>query len=483
MRDAQQIELELKSLFEVWAKEKCEMALPLAPSGSKRVYYKLSGQSKTLVGSYNPIVEENRAFIYFSKHFLDKGVFVPEIYKVSEDELFYLQEDLGFTTLYSFLLPRTQEFPKHLFELYEKVVRKLAFLQIKGKEGIDFSKCYPTPVFDRNSILLDLQYFKYYAVKFADIDFDEVNLEKDFGSLADYILQCDQDFFMFRDFQTRNIMIKDGEPYFIDYQGGRKGALQYDLASLLFQAKADLPNEIRDRLLNVYLDEAEKLQALDRTRFKKYYHGFVLVRTLQVLGAYGFRGIYQRKKHFLDSIPFAIKNLRYLLEEVHFEFEAPTLFDICRKLLNSKIFKTYDKSVGENSLLQVDVKSFSYKKGIPKDQSGHGGGFVFDCRFLHNPGRYEPYKELTGRDESVINFLEQHSEISDFLHNARLIVDKAVSNYIERSFTNLSIHFGCTGGKHRSVYAADKMAKYIADKYGVKVSLLHRERGWEREEL
>ena len=481
--EAPLIESRLKELFETWAGEKAEMALPLAPSGSKRVYYKINGKSKTAIGSFNPIEEENKAFIYFSKHFGSKNIPVPEIYLVDEDHLFYLQEDLGFTTLYSFLLPQQETFPPHLLELYNKVVKHLAQMQIKGREDLDFDQCFPSPTFDKQSILLDLQYYKYYALKFAEIDFDEVALEKDFDTLASYLLEADQEFFMFRDFQTRNIMIKEGEPYFIDYQGGRKGALQYDLASLLFQAKANLPEEVREQLLEVYLQEAKKLHKIDPIAFKKYYYAYVLVRTLQVFGAYGYRGIYQRKKHFLDSIPYAVKNLTWLLDKIKFEFDAPTLFKASRALIGAKLFKVFDKSKGINSLLKVNVKSFSYKKGIPKDASGHGGGFVFDCRFLHNPGRYEPYKDLTGRDEAVINFLEQHSEINDFLNNARLIIDKAVKNYIERSFTNLSIHFGCTGGKHRSVYSADKIAKYIVEKYGVKVSLHHRERGWEIEDL
>ncbi len=478
------LEEKLKTLFEDWSKEKAAVILPLAPSGSKRIYYKIEGDTKKAIGTFNPIPKENETFIYLSHHFKSKGIPVPEVYALGDNKESYIQEDLGFTTLYSFLLNRKEgAFPAHLMDLYLKVVKQLAYIQIKGKEDLDFNKCYPNATFDKQSILLDLQYFKYYGLKFADIDFDEAALEQDFRTLADFLLEAENDYFMFRDFQTRNIMIKEGEPFFIDFQGGKKGALQYDLASLLFQAKADLPFEVRIKLLEAYLEETEKLIPLDRKAFIKYYYAFVLVRCLQVFGAYGFRGIYQRKKHFLDSIPYAIKNLKWLMEEVDFQFETPTLFKATKELIASKLFKNFDKAKGANSILNVSVNSFSYKKGIPKDKSGHGGGFVFDCRFLHNPGRYEPYKELTGRDESVMNFLEQHSNIADFVNNVSLIVDKAVMNYIERSFSNLSVNFGCTGGKHRSVYMADKIAKHIASKFGVKVNLLHRERGWEKEEL
>ena len=480
--DATNLEKLISDLFESWANEKVETILPLAPSGSKRIYYRIQGKTKVAIGSYNDLSVENKAFVYFSKHFKAKGLPVPEIYKVDLAKNIYLQEDLGFTTLYSFLLSKQERFPNHLKELYKKVVEQLADIQILGHKDLDYSYCFPSQQFDKQSILWDLQSFKYYFLRFNDISFDDIKLEKDFETLAEYLLGADSDFFMFRDFQTRNIMIREGRPIFIDYQGGRKGALQYDLASLLFQAKANIPAEDRKELLDHYMNEVSKKIALDKIQFVKYYYAFVLIRCLQVFGTYGYRGIFERKKHFLESIPFAINNLKWLRDHGKLEFDTKELFKVFDKIIDLEQYQLRDSNI-EKSMLTVDVKSFSYKKGIPKDKSGHGGGFVFDCRFLHNPGRYEPYKELTGRDESVINFLQQHSKMQEFLNDVFHIVDKSVDNYLERSFTNLSFHFGCTGGKHRSVYAADTLATYIKDKFGVKVRLQHRERGWAAEEF
>ena len=354
-------------------------------------------------------------------------------------------------------------------------MERLAHLQIEGGTEIDYSFCYPRERFDKQSMLWDFNTFKYYFLKLAKIPFDEQALEEDMHRFADYLLQTDCENFMFRDFQTRNIMIKNGNPYFIDYQGGRKGALQYDLASLLYQSKANIPQDIRDELLNHYLDAAEKLTTIDREQFKQYFYGYVLMRNIQTFGTYGFRGLYERKEYFIKSIPFAIRNVKWVLENAKPPIEIPELEKALTSVVNTKAFEPFDKIKGSSSLLTVGVRSFSYKKGIPADDSGHGEGFVFDCRFIHNPGRYEPYKKLTGRDESVINFLQHHSNIGDFLNETYRIVDKAVENYIERSFTNLNVNFGCTGGQHRSVYSADSMAKHLEEKYGVKVVLEHVE--------
>ncbi len=476
------IEQLFKQLFETWAGETAELILPLAPSGSARVYYRIQGATKTAIGAHNPDSKENTAFLSFSKHFRANGLPVPEIYAEQREENIYLQEDLGFTTLYSFLLQKGEGFPDYLVDLYKKVVEQLARIQIEGGKGLDYSVCYPRASFDKQSMLWDLNTFKYYFLKLGGIPFDEQALENDFHTLCDYLLQADSDYFMFRDFQTRNIMIRDGEPFFIDYQGGRKGALQYDLASLLFQAKANIPHDIRQQLLEHYLNAAAKLIPLDRSKFIEFYHGYILIRCIQVFGAYGYRGLHERKEHFLQSIPYAINNVRWLLQNTDFPIEIPELWSALEAITKAKKFEAFDKNKGKNSLLTVRIKSFSYKKGIPEDHSGNGGGFVFDCRFIHNPGRYEPYKQITGRDEAVINFLKQHSWMEQFIHNIFHIVDNSVENYIERSFTNLAINFGCTGGQHRSVYAADQAAKHISEKYGVKVLLEHRERGWEEEE-
>jgi len=476
------IEQSLSELFENWAGESPQLILPLAPSGSARIYYRLEGAQRTAIGAYNPNERENAAFIAFSKHFRDKQIHVPEIYAEDLSKHIYLQEDLGFTTLYSFLLQANEEFPEHLIGLYKKVVEQLAHLQIEGGKDLDYSVCYPRAAFDKQSMLWDFNTFKYYFLRLAGIPFDEQALEEDVHRFADYLLGADCSHFMFRDFQTRNIMIRGGSPYFIDYQGGRRGALQYDLASLLYQAKANIPETIRQQMLQHYLDAATQLLPIDREKFTEYYYGYVLIRCIQVFGTYGFRGLYERKEYFLQSIPPAIANVNWILENRGLPIEVPELKRVLERVAACKLFEPFDKTKGASSLLQVAVSSFSYiKNGIPEDTSGNGGGFVFDCRFIHNPGRYEPYKKLTGRDESVINFLKHHSEMGQFLQDVFHIVDVAVENYIERSFTNLSIHFGCTGGQHRSVYAADSVARHIEEKYGVQVQLQHTEqdrKGW-----
>lgn len=470
------IEKKLVKLFRQWAGESPELVLPLAPSGSDRIYYRLQSAEHTAVGAYNPNPKENNAFLTFSRHFFDKGLPVPEIYAEDAAACIYLQEDLGFTTLYSYLLQKGEYFPDYLIRIYKRVVEQLANLQIKGGEGLDYSVCYPCDALDRQAILWDFNYFKYYFLKLAGVPFDEQALEQDVHRLADFLLAADTRHFVFRDFQTRNIMIKGGEPYFIDYQGGRKGALQYDLASLLFQAKANIPPDIRTELLEHYIGAASQLIDMERETFIEHYYGYVLIRMLQVLGAYGFRGLYERKEHFLQSIPFALRNLKWWCENVQLPVDMPELQRVLEQLIHSKQFEPFDKIKGSSSLLTVSISSFSYKyNGIPPDDSGNGGGFVFDCRFIHNPGRYEPYKKLTGRDEAVINFLRHHSNMGDFLNDVFRIVDRAVENYIERSFTHLSVHFGCTGGQHRSVYAADALAAHLDQKYGVRIQLSHVE--------
>ncbi|TAK48112.1 MAG: phosphotransferase enzyme family protein [Saprospiraceae bacterium] len=476
-----QIETSLSQLFEQWAGERPSLVLPLAPSASPRIYYRLSSAEKTAIGAYNTDRKENAAFLAFSKHFKSKGLPVPEIYAEDLEQNVYLQEDLGATTLYSYLLQAGDYFPDYLVQIYKKVAEKLALLQVHGGEGLDFGMCYPREAFDKQSMLWDFNTFKYYFLKLAKIPFEEQALEEGMHRFADYLLGADCSHFMFRDFQARNIMVKGGEPYFIDYQGGRRGAMQYDLASLLFQAKANIPPDIRQELLSHYIGVVSELMPVDEQKFTEYFYGYALIRCIQTFGTYGFRGLFERKEYFIKSIPFAIRNAKWILENTKFPVEMPELTKALTAIVASKKFEPFDKIKASSSLLTVTVQSFSYQQGIPQDASGHGGGFVFDCRSMHNPGRYEPYKKLTGRDEAVINFLQQHSNMEDFLNYVCLIVNPAIENYIERSFTSLSISFGCTGGQHRSVYAADRLAKHIHENYGLKVVLKHVEqerKGW-----
>lgn len=334
---------------------------------------------------------------------------------------------------------------------------------------MDFGYCYPLAEFNRRSILWDLNYFKYCFLKTTGLEFQENLLEDDFEHMADALLQIQPQVFMYRDFQSRNVMLREGKPYFIDFQGGRKGPFYYDVASFLWQAKANYPDSLRQELIDEYLDALQPYHTIGKEQFLATLRHFVLFRTLQVLGAYGFRGYFEKKAHFIQSVPYAIENLRQLLETDFPEY--PYLCLVLRKLTELPQFA----SVHNRRKLTVRVMSFSYKKGIPEDPSGNGGGYVFDCRAVHNPGKYEQYKQLTGRDKPVIDFLEQDGEILRFLEHVDALVDAHVQRFLERGFTNLSICFGCTGGQHRSVYSAEHVAHHLNEKFGVRIQLIHRE--------
>ena len=463
----------LISLFEKWAGEQTIHFHSLPSSGSNREYYRIESLQKGALGVFNPDVKENRAFLEFSKTFYDSGLPVPEILAEDSNKEIYLVEDLGDTTLYAYLTQIRMQlgFNEELKDIYKEVITYLIEFQVTGGRSVDYSYCYPRSSFDKQSMMWDLHYFKYYFLKLAGIPFDEQSLEDDFQTFTDYLLEAEMDFFLYRDFQSRNIMLRNGKPYFIDYQGGRKGALQYDLASLLYDAKADIPDDFREELLAHYLDIAGKKLTIDDKKFKEYFYAYVLVRIMQALGAYGFRGFYERKEHFLLSIPYAIQNLIKLLEK-DLPVQIPALRESLYQLTISQKLKEISQ---KSNVLRVQVNSFSYKRGIPVDESGHGGGFVFDCRAIHNPGRFEKYKNLTGKDIEVINFLEGREDMHEFLNHAKTLVDNAVENYQTRKFTHLMVSFGCTGGRHRSVFSAEKMAEHLNSKYELLVEIKHRE--------
>jgi aminoglycoside/choline kinase family phosphotransferase len=470
----QQIKDQLIGLFEAHFKEEVTLFELLPASGSYREYARIKSMHYKVIGAYNHDVKENKAFLEFSAHFLRYNIPVPRIYSVSSDQMCYLQEDLGNTTLFDFLssVRETEGFSEKIVEEYKKVLHLLPRIQLEAGEDIDYSICYPRESFDKQSMMWDLNYFKYYFLKLAKIPFDEQALENDFEQFSNYLLAADGHTFLYRDFQSRNIMLKDQKVYFIDYQGGRKGALQYDLASLLYDAKADIPESEREELLEFYLDELSQYKDLDRQKFKSLFDGYVLIRIMQAMGAYGFRGFFEKKQHFLKSIPFALQNLEALLAKNTIEVKLPELI----KVLKAVVHSAFLKSIGsENDRLTVNVSSFSYKKGIPKDRSGNGGGFVFDCRAIHNPGRYLEYKFLTGKDPEVQQFLETKSTMAEFLAPVVSLVSHSVEVYLERGFTHLSVNFGCTGGQHRSVYAAEKLAEYLRNNYPVTVVLQHIE--------
>jgi aminoglycoside/choline kinase family phosphotransferase len=440
--------------------------------GSGRQIIRLSNEKNTAIGIVYGVREENVAFLEFSKHFRKHGLPVPEIYGEDLDHGVYLEEDLGNTTLYEFLTRNRDAgaIAPPVVEAYRKVVAILPRFQVEAGRDANYEACYPIGSFDRQSVAWDLNYFKYYFLRLAGVPFNEQALEDDFGRLTDFLMTAERHYFLYRDFQSRNIVLRDGQPYFVDYQGGRKGALQYDIASLLFDAKADLPPELRQELLDHYLDALSGYIKVDREAFMKHYYAYVYVRILQALGAYGFRGFYERKQHFLQSVPFAMKNLRWLLHHVTLPIELPTLMAAFQSMLASEKLQGL---AGQAEPLTLRIFSFSFHQGAPKDETGHGGGFVFDGRSLPNPGREERFKALTGKDTPVIEYLNQQESVHQFLASVMSLVDASVNSYRERGFKNLMVSFGCTGGQHRSVYLAEQLAKHFRARNGVEVVVRH----------
>ena len=457
---------ELKKLYCTYTGHEPEAIEELPSSGSNRRYFRLTG-TPTLIGVSGTSLEENQAFLYMADHFRKKGLPVPQVVAKSDNDAFYLQEDLGDTLLFNAIEKgrKTSVFDEEEKQLLRKTMHLLPAVQFSGADGMDFSYCYPQSEFNSRSILWDLNYFKYCFLKATGMEFQEDRLEDDFQKMTDVLMRSSSATFMYRDFQSRNVMIKEGEPWLIDFQGGRKGPVYYDVASFLWQAKANYPESLRKELLKEYLDSLCKYQPVDEKYFYAQLRHFVLFRTMQVLGAYGFRGYFEKKPHFIQSVPFAIENLRQLLQEPYPEY--PYLCHVLKELTELKQFI-------------VKVTSFAYKKGIPEDSSGNGGGFVFDCRAVNNPGKYDRYKPFTGLDKPVIRFLEDDGEITTFLEHVYGLVDASVKRYMERGFTNLSICFGCTGGQHRSVYSAQHLAEHLNQKFGVQVNLMHREQNIEQ---
>ena len=446
--------------------------------GSGRKIIRFSRGNQSAIGILYGVREENAAFLAFSRHFRRHGLPVPEIYEEDLDRGAYLEEDLGDTTLFDFLsVNRSGEsIAAPVVEYYRKVVATLPRFQIEAGRDLDYSVCYPRGSFDRQSINWDLNYFKYYFLRLAAIPFNEQALEDDFDRLTNLLLEAPGDFFLYRDFQSRNVMLHHGQPFFVDYQGGRKGALQYDIASLLFDAKADLPPELRQQLLDAYLEALSNHIKLDREAFLRYYYAFVYVRIMQALGAYGFRGFYERKAHFLQSVPYALKNIRWLLHNAKLPTELPTLLSAFQNMLGSeKLLGLAPRTHSQTQNLVVRIFSFSFHNEIPKDDTGNGGGFIFDGRSLPNPGREERFKQLTGKDAPVIDYLNQQESVHQFLANAVSLVEASVASYQERGFKNLMVSFGCTGGQHRSVFLAEHLAKRLRGQSDVEVLVRHVE--------
>lgn len=461
----------ISALYKEYVGTEPEKVDELPSSGSNRRYFRLLG-AKRLIGVAGTSQPENEAFLYMARHFREKGLPVPDVYAASADRLCYLQEDLGDTLLFDAVSEgrKSGRYSAAERELLRKAIAILPDVQFAGAEGFDFSQCYPQPAFNRRSVLWDLNYFKYCFLKATGADFREDKLEDDFQRMCDILLARPADTFMYRDFQARNVMIQNGDPRLIDFQGGMRGPYLYDVASFVWQARANYSDELRADLVETYRQALGRYRHVEEEDFHGLLRHFVLFRTLQVLGAYGFRGYFEQKSHFLQSIPFALGNLRRLMQDGFPEY--PALSGALRSLID----RGEQSGAKSGGPLTVRVFSFAYKNGLPADRSGNGGGFVFDCRALTNPGKFEQYKRLTGLDEPVIHFLEADGGITRFLDHAYALVDTSVSRYVERGFSDLMVSFGCTGGQHRSVYAAQRMAEHIHDKFGVNVELCHRER-------
>ncbi|HUP00057.1 MAG TPA: RNase adapter RapZ [Gemmatimonadota bacterium] len=465
-------------LFQEHAGERPAAVVRVAADGSQRAYHRLVGpDGRTAIGAVGPDRDENRAFLSYSRAFRGVGLPVPEIYAADEASGAWLMEDLGDLTLFDALqAARTRDgtgFPESTIAIYRLVVETLPRFQIEGHAVADYSVAYPRAAFDRQSILWDLNYFKYHFLKLAHVPFSEEGLERDFRRLAAFLLKAESDSFLYRDFQSRNIMLQDGEPWFIDYQGGRRGALQYDLASLLYDSKAAIPEHVRGVLFDHYLDALAGYARVDREEFLDLYRGYVLVRIMQAMGAYGYRGFFERKPRFLESVPYAADNIRGLLA-AGLPIRLPEI-----ETTFHRIVEEWAHAPGEPGAepgLTVHVQSFSYKRGYPQDTGGHGGGFVFDCRALLNPGRLPEFETMCGRDAGVVEWIESHTEVAPYWENIQALSEAQVEAYLAREFTSLSIAFGCTGGRHRSVYLAERLARHLAERFPqIQVRLVHHE--------
>jgi len=464
----------LKRLFEQHFHSPAEHVQPLQGQlgGSGRNIIRLAGSGHTAVGILYGVREENLAFLEFSRHFRRHGLPVPEIYAEDLSHGAYIEEDLGDTTLFEFLSANrsSENIAPEVVAAYRKVVAELPRFQVVAGRDLNYKVCYPRSSFDRQSIAWDLNYFKYYFLRLAGIPFNEQALELDFSRLTKLLLAAPHDYFLYRDFQSRNVMLQEGRPRFLDYQGGRKGALHYDIASLLYDGKADLPPALRQELLDHYLDALSAFIDLDRGTFMEHYYAYVYVRILQALGAYGFRGFYERKPHFLQSVSYALKNLRWLAENVRLPVALPALLDALEAMQASEKLRNLSAPAAG---LTVRIFSFSFHNGLPADEAGHGGGFVFDARSLPNPGREARFRQFTGKDEAVIEYLDRQESVHQFLSHAASLVDASVASYQSRGFSNLMVSFGCTGGQHRSVYLAEQLAEHLRATKGVEVQVRH----------
>ena len=473
----------ISQLYKKWNGREAASLDVLPQSGSERRYFRLHGSSGSVIGTYGANIKENETFIYFSNHFIKKDLPVANILSVNDEISAYLQEDFGDVSLLNML--EAEGFTERVYSLFKKSLEALASLQVQGDEGLNYNFCLTNTEFGKQAIMADLLYFKYYFLDALRRPYDKQKLIDDFEALSNYLTHTEYKYFMFRDFQSRNILINNNDIlHFIDYQGGMKGAPQYDVASMLWQARANLPDEWKENLLADYMSAFEGLiiAPVDRSIFHSQYNGYVLIRLLQVLGAYGFRGLFERKAQFLTSIPLALKNLKWFFENQSLGIAVPEFSKVLSICIGDEVIEQFTPlQANEQTPLVVKICSFSYRQGVPQDDTGNGGGFVFDCRGVLNPGRIEEFKTMHGRDKSVMDYIEQQTRMTEFLNSVFDLVDITVEDYIKRGFQSLMVSFGCTGGQHRSVYAADALARHLRNKFKVNIQLKHYvqdERNW-----
>ena len=463
---------DIKNLFLKTFNQDIEDIEEISAHGSSRKYFRCISKDYVVMAAYNDNLQENSAFIHYSQQLSLNQIKVPKVYSEDLDNNIYLIEDLGNTTLYD----KICEFhngkidQEEIRNYYKQAISDLIRIQIIAGKDFDYTNAFPIKEFNSKAINWDLNYFKYYFLRLSNTPFNERELEEDFETFVSYVLNTDNNYFLFRDFQSRNIMVRDSQLYYIDYQGGRKGFLQYDLASLLFDAKARLSPDIREELLEYYIEELKKYKEVDINDFINRFYASVYLRIFQALGAYGYRGYFERKTHFLESIPYALSNLSYLQKNNKMPISLPYLNNIINSMIESDKLKEIHKTN-----LTIDIKSFSFKKGYPYDASGNGGGYIFDCRAINNPGRYEEYKSLNGKDREVIEFLEKQPETNEFFENTLSLVNQNINVYLKRGFTNLSVYYGCTGGQHRSVFFAEKLFKTLSKRQDINVVISHLE--------
>jgi RNase adapter protein RapZ len=473
----------IAQLYKKWNGQQATSLDVLPQSGSERRYFRLRGSNGSVIGTYGANIKENETFIYFSNHFIRKDLPVANILSVNDEVSAYLQEDFGDVSLLNML--EADGYTERVYSLFKKSLEELASLQVRGDGGLNYNFCLTNIEFGKQAIMADLLYFKYYFLDALRRPYDKQKLIDDFEALSTYLTHTEYKYFMFRDFQSRNILINNNDSlHFIDYQGGMKGAPQYDVASMLWQARANLPDEWKESLLTDYINAFENLiiGPVDRSIFRSQYNGYALIRLLQVLGAYGFRGLFERKAQFLTSIPLALKNLKWFVENQSLGIAVPEFRKVLSICVGDDVIEQFTPlQANEQTPLVVKICSFSYRQGVPQDDTGNGGGFVFDCRGVLNPGRVEEFKTMHGRDKSVMDYIEQQTRMTEFLNSVFDIVDITVEDYIKRGFQSLMVSFGCTGGQHRSVYAADALARHLRNKFKVNIQLKHcvqDERNW-----